>query len=979
MRAGDEFAGTVGHYTIEAVLHVSSQLITARAHDADGRPVVLKQLRLDRLQSWKVLELFERETRILKQLDHPQLPRYLDTFQIESDADTCLYLVCSWAEGESLLDKLAADWQPSQDEVWEIARQTLEILSYLHAFNPAIIHRDLKPGNLILSAEGVVRLVDLGAVQGVLNPDGGSTVVGTFGYMPPEQFSDQSVPATDLYALGATLLHLLTGRYPSDLPRKGMKIQLPANLPLAADGRQWLDKLLAPEVEDRFQSAAQALASLAQKADASPLAEGQGRIRCFARGTQLKIEVAALGWRRALGYQGLFLIWLTLCWALRAPRSGEMLYGYRSYSDFGDVLISAEPWLAKLGDLMLLGWDSAIVPVWALLTLGLRLVSARIMTRLSLQPDRYQLVHALGPLRWRLEGMTSELGTLRRRYSWLFAAAGLKLIEKNQLQHIGSFHINRFEVNKLTQLIADYLALMNPRQAEALAQTSVSAMQKGLSERLARVWNAARIDLRLNLADLQNKLRQTGSKWLPQQLGARFAGSARMQIFASADGLRIEIARRRLSWLSAGVTGLALAVSVMYFSALAYLLFFRFIYHPFASWMLYGAITDPSPSFTITHPTESNTLTTPATYLLGQLRTFLSPWIVLYLVTCPVLLRLGVKRVLAGLIKTSLDLTKEKIELREDLCGFKRQTEIPLKKALDLQALAGPLRERSGNLILTDTEGASHTLAYWLHPSETRALVLHLQGFYASHAEHLGLVFNIWLQALVKTPHHLEDSRIQVLQTKNQLELEVSAPGLNVALRQRLRQGFFVLTLAVFSLCFTWLFGKHSDFFFASDALAVYSDSPYTPLFMDLLVKIGIIYTGVLLGLALRLIFSALYFAGTHTRIRFDSESGFEIVKTGFAPTSRQRVASAASLTGDFGFEKGHLGNTLSLTSGVNKSKRRHIVHCLNPAETQILSAHLEQFGREHQLEWQVREGRGSNKQRASEKQKQLELEGEKA
>jgi serine/threonine protein kinase len=104
----------------------------------------------------------------------------------------------------------------------------------LHARVPPVLHRDIKPANVILRPDGAPVLVDFGAVRTVFRAaaEGGSTVVGTFGYMPFEQYMGQASPASDLYALGATLLHVITGRGPAEFatPRRrgrGARADLP--------------------------------------------------------------------------------------------------------------------------------------------------------------------------------------------------------------------------------------------------------------------------------------------------------------------------------------------------------------------------------------------------------------------------------------------------------------------------------------------------------------------------------------------------------------------------------------------------------------------------------------------------------------------------------------------------------------------------------------------------------------------------------
>jgi serine/threonine protein kinase len=164
-------------------------------------------------------------------------------------------------------------WHANEAEVRRIAIQLLEILVYLHERTPALIHRDIKPQNLIRRADGQVFLVDFGAVS-VYSSDRTTvansniiagtfgTVVGTFGYMAPEQFLGQAVPGTDLYGLGATLLFLLTHRCPADLPTDGLKFDVCDRLQISDEFADWLKKMLEPDVADRFSSAKEALAML---------------------------------------------------------------------------------------------------------------------------------------------------------------------------------------------------------------------------------------------------------------------------------------------------------------------------------------------------------------------------------------------------------------------------------------------------------------------------------------------------------------------------------------------------------------------------------------------------------------------------------------------------------------------------------------------------------------------------------------------
>jgi serine/threonine protein kinase len=142
-----------------------------------------------------------------------------------------------------------------------LAENLLRVLDYLHQFEPPVLHRDIKPSNLILGEDGLVYLVDFGAVQNQAALTGVTfTVVGTCGYAPLEQFWGRAVPASDLYALGATLIHLLTGLAPVDLPQRNSRIEFAAAVPqLSPFFRSWLEKLTETALEKRFSSAKEAL------------------------------------------------------------------------------------------------------------------------------------------------------------------------------------------------------------------------------------------------------------------------------------------------------------------------------------------------------------------------------------------------------------------------------------------------------------------------------------------------------------------------------------------------------------------------------------------------------------------------------------------------------------------------------------------------------------------------------------------------
>lgn len=217
--------GLPERYCVEAPLGRGGQAQTLAATDTvTGDAVVVKVFRLAGSDAWKRFELFERECAVLRSLKHPSIPDYVEH---GGDEDAgAFFLVMQRAPGESLQAQIDAGRRYTDAELDSILQGLLEALAYLHSLNPPVIHRDLKPGNVVLGEDGRVWLVDFGSVRDVLVDSRQSTVVGTYGYMAPEQLRGQSSPASDLYGLGATLAAAATGADAAKLPSKGLEIKL---------------------------------------------------------------------------------------------------------------------------------------------------------------------------------------------------------------------------------------------------------------------------------------------------------------------------------------------------------------------------------------------------------------------------------------------------------------------------------------------------------------------------------------------------------------------------------------------------------------------------------------------------------------------------------------------------------------------------------------------------------------------------------
>jgi len=224
--------------------------------------VVVKVLSTGGVTQWDEFKLFEREAKILKQLNHPHIPRYLDYFPLDEPV-TGFVLVQEYIPGDSFKDLILQEYRFTESQIREIAKNILDILIYLHELNPPVLHRDIKPSNLIWGNDGHIYLIDFGAVQYRAAVEGSTfTVVGTYGYTPIEQFGGRAVAASDIYALGTTLIHLLTGIAPADLPQEDFKIKFADRVNLSPNFIRWLEKAIEPDIKKRFDTAKTALSVL---------------------------------------------------------------------------------------------------------------------------------------------------------------------------------------------------------------------------------------------------------------------------------------------------------------------------------------------------------------------------------------------------------------------------------------------------------------------------------------------------------------------------------------------------------------------------------------------------------------------------------------------------------------------------------------------------------------------------------------------
>ena len=247
-----------GKYRILRVVGKGGMSVVYQAVNEKANKIwAIKEVRKDGVQNYEVVKQnLIVETELLKRFNHPNLPSIIDVI----DGDGTFLIVMDYIEGNSL-SKALENGAQSQDDVIEWSKQLCDVLGYLHSRKPPIIYRDMKPANVMLKPDGKISLIDFGTAREFKSSSvEDTTCLGTQGYAAPEQYGGhgQTDARTDIYCLGATMYHLVTGHNPSVYPYEMRPIRQ-WNPALSSGLEKIILKCTQRNPDDRYQSCAELL------------------------------------------------------------------------------------------------------------------------------------------------------------------------------------------------------------------------------------------------------------------------------------------------------------------------------------------------------------------------------------------------------------------------------------------------------------------------------------------------------------------------------------------------------------------------------------------------------------------------------------------------------------------------------------------------------------------------------------------------
>lgn len=251
-----------GKYKILSVIGKGGMSVVYLAlNERANKSWAIKEVRKDGIQNYEVVrQNLIAETDMLKKLNHPNLPSIIDVI----DREGSFLIVMDYIEGKPLSDILKENGAQPQENVIEWSKQLCDVLGYLHSRRPSIIYRDMKPSNVMLKPDGNIALIDFGTAREFKSSAvADTTCLGTRGYAAPEQFGGQGQTdaRTDIYCLGATMYHLVTGHNPATPPYEMYPIRQ-WNPMLSSGLEEIILRCTQMNPNDRYQNCAELLYAL---------------------------------------------------------------------------------------------------------------------------------------------------------------------------------------------------------------------------------------------------------------------------------------------------------------------------------------------------------------------------------------------------------------------------------------------------------------------------------------------------------------------------------------------------------------------------------------------------------------------------------------------------------------------------------------------------------------------------------------------
>lgn len=220
---------------------------------------VIKYTKLKKPLTHPNIKLFKREISVLSNLINNNIPRFIDYFIYENSEQVELFIVQEYISGKNLYELIEEGKLFTEKEVIQIASKISMLLEYTHSFSPSVLHRDIKPSNIILDKDGNPYLIDFVAsreklLSSDLKSKNISTIIGSHGYRPIEQFEGRTYPATDIYSLGCVLIYLLSHKEPFEFSKKNMKIDFKNYVKISTEFEKVIDKMIEPDYFNRYEN-----------------------------------------------------------------------------------------------------------------------------------------------------------------------------------------------------------------------------------------------------------------------------------------------------------------------------------------------------------------------------------------------------------------------------------------------------------------------------------------------------------------------------------------------------------------------------------------------------------------------------------------------------------------------------------------------------------------------------------------------------